>query len=401
MAGWNVGIYASLSKYGEFNLKELDANGVYKWVADWDVGQAPGIADVWQYNCSVGLGKYTLKLDKDVDITGKLIQSVKAPAQLETDPNGQYPVKAGAFVDFDYSTTSIVGGKMLISSPDGINKIPKLGPDGSFIFNQKDGDRMWVFIKDKISTGQSLNWNNIQNKPTIPSVEGLAKESELADYVKKSEVPKLPDLNGYALKSELPSLKGYAKLTDIPSVVGLVKEAELNDYVKKSDIPKIPDLSGYATVASLIDYAKKTDLPDFSQFVKKSEIPKLPDTSNFATKDVVQQVQTTADSASNKAEQAQSTADANKKDLDNIKANNQVSQVTSGDFNNLTENKTYEISSNSGYTHAPVSGKKGILVVHAGQQCLVQVFYAVDDFVYRRIRYANQWHDWKWNNDWN
>ena len=152
MAGWNVGIYASLSKFGEFDLKELEANGVYKWVADWDADQAPGIADIWQYNCSAGLGKYTLKLDKDVDITGKLIQPVKAPEQLETDPNGQYPVKAGAFVDFDYSTTSIVGGKMLISSPDGINKIPKLGPDGSFIFNQKDGDRMWVFVKDKIHT---------------------------------------------------------------------------------------------------------------------------------------------------------------------------------------------------------------------------------------------------------
>lgn len=150
MNGWNVGLYASLSKYGLFNMDEFKTNHVYKWVADWDVAQAPGIADVWQYNCSTGLGKYTNKLDKDVDITGKLIQSVQTPEQLETDINGEYPVKAGAFVDFDYSTTKIVGGKMLISSPDGINKIPKLGPDGSFIFNKKDGDRMWGFIKDKI-----------------------------------------------------------------------------------------------------------------------------------------------------------------------------------------------------------------------------------------------------------
>ncbi len=150
MNGWNVGLYASLSKYGLFNMDEFKINHVYKWVADWDVAQAPGIANVWQYNCSTGLGQYTNRLDKDVDITGKLIQSVKAPEQLETDINGEYPVKAGAFVDFDYSTTKIVGGKMLISSPDGINKIPKLGPDGSFIFNKKDGDRMWGFIKDKI-----------------------------------------------------------------------------------------------------------------------------------------------------------------------------------------------------------------------------------------------------------
>ena len=147
----------------------------------------------------------------------------------------------------------------------------------------------------------------------IPSVAGLVKEAELADYAKKSDIPAPVDLSGYAKtdvvdavkttaesalstaekaqstananskaladkadKSAIPSLDGYAKLTDIPSVTGLVKEAELAEYAKKSDIPKLPDLSGYATVASLVDYAKRAELPDFTQFARKSELPVVP-----------------------------------------------------------------------------------------------------------------------------
>ena len=147
----------------------------------------------------------------------------------------------------------------------------------------------------------------------IPSVAGLVKEAELADYAKKSDIPAPVDLSGYARtdavnavkttaesalstaekaqstananskaladkadKSAIPSLDGYAKLTDIPSVTGLVKEAELAEYAKKSDIPKLPDLSGYATVASLVDYAKRAELPDFTQFARKSELPVVP-----------------------------------------------------------------------------------------------------------------------------
>lgn len=144
----------------------------------------------------------------------------------------------------------------------------------------------------------------------IPSLTGLVRETELAPYAKKSDLPDVSglaksttvdavkataesalsnaekaqstaDANSKALadkadKSAIPSLDGYAKLTDIPSVTGLVKEAELAEYAKKSDIPKLPDLSGYATVASLVDYAKRAELPDFTQFARKSELPVVP-----------------------------------------------------------------------------------------------------------------------------
>lgn len=176
-AGWKVGLYASLSKYGLFDLNELKLNNVYKWVAAWGNTQ-PGVADVWQYDCSVGLGKYTLQLDKDVDLTGKLVQPITEPTPLATDPNGQFQVKAGAFVNFDYSTTSIQGGKMLVASPDGINKIPKLGPDGAFIFINKDFDNIWAGIKDRIklpSVSDKIQWTNIINVPDLATQDDLKK----------------------------------------------------------------------------------------------------------------------------------------------------------------------------------------------------------------------------------
>lgn len=404
---FKVGLYISESPYqSRFNDSQLQAEHVIRWIANYS--KEPKNYDIWQKSGhgSGGFGSYTGDIDRDVD-QNEILKVVADDPVKDYKPTAEDIMIRQIILQPGYDSETGVYG--LGCSYDNGRTFRVYWTIYGQKFYQEDADRLWPFLKNKITNAMSIDWDSIQNKPKfvtpdelearldklsvptvkwsdiedrppIPSIEGLAKESELTDYAKKSEIPKLPDLSNYALKSELLSLKGYAKLTDIPSVAGLVKEAELADYAKKSDIPK---------------------MPDFSQFVKKSEIPELPDTSNFATKDAVQGIQTSVDSATNKAEQAQSTADTNKKDLDRIKANEQVSQVNSGDFNNLTENKTYEISSNSGYVHAPVSGKKGILVVHAGQQCLVQVFYAVNDYVYHRMRYAGSWHEWKWNNDWN
>lgn len=127
-------------------------------------------------------------------------------AASSTDPNGDYPIKPGAFVGFDYSTTALRGGVMLVASPNGKDKLPKLGPDGQFIFNIADSNNMWVLIKDKVqaalasaedlantantnaSKAQStadnaiaglagkldkadLTWSNIAGKPSIPDAD--------------------------------------------------------------------------------------------------------------------------------------------------------------------------------------------------------------------------------------
>ena len=204
---------------------------------------------------------------------------------------------------------------------------------------------------------------------TLAKSANVTIDTSLADYAKKSDLPKLDD---YAKKADIPQapdLTGYAKLTDIPSVTGLVKEAELADYAKLADVPKsmswsqitgkpilalksdIPNVSGFLKQADLADYAKKTDIPktpDLSVYAKKSDIPsldgyakmsdlpsvtglvkqtdlvgyaklsdipKLPDLTPYAKTSEVDEVKATADSALSTAEKAQSTANANSKAL--------------------------------------------------------------------------------------
>lgn len=149
--GWNTGLYCSLSNYAKFDNATLVKQGVYRWIAAWGSNQ-PSNADMWQYDSKTGLGSYTSALDKDVDIAGKLIKEPDSTVVEPTDPNGNYTIKPGAFVGFDHSTTELQGGEMLVASPDGQNKIPKLSPDGQFLFNNNDGDNMWTLIKPKIGT---------------------------------------------------------------------------------------------------------------------------------------------------------------------------------------------------------------------------------------------------------
>ncbi|HJA24075.1 MAG TPA: collagen-like protein [Candidatus Limosilactobacillus intestinavium] len=121
-------------------------------------------------------------------------------------------------------------------------------------FRQQDADGLWPFLIDKIKSIMSVDWDSIQNKPKFVTPDELETRLD---------------------KLSVPTVK-WADIEDkppIPSIDGLVKETELADYAKKSDLPTMPDLSGYATVSSLIDYAKKSDLPDFSKYALKNELP--------------------------------------------------------------------------------------------------------------------------------
>ena len=224
-------------------------------------------------------------------------------------------------------------------------------------FSDKDAASFWPFLKKYVSSlidGATIEWADIKGKPEV-----ITKD-QLEERLAKLAIPTsfswndITDKPKLALKDDIPSLDGYAKLTDIPSVAGLVKEAELADYAKLTDVPKsmswsqvtgkpilalksdIPNVSGFLKQADLADYAKKTDIPktpDLSVYAKKSDIPSLDgyakmsdlpsvtglvkqtDLVGYAKTSEVDEVKVTADSALSKAEEAQSTADANSKAL--------------------------------------------------------------------------------------
>nr|WP_302176651.1 GH25 family lysozyme [Limosilactobacillus mucosae] len=176
--GWNTGLYCSLSNYAKFDNATLVKQGVYRWIAAWGSSQ-PSNADMWQYDNKTGLGSYTSALDKDADIAGKLVKEPDSTIVEPTDPNGNYTIKPGAFVGFDHSTTELQGGEMLVASPDGKNKIPKLAPTGAFLFNNADGDNMWTLIKPKIQMPK-LDWSTITNKPDVALKSDVAAVSAVA-----------------------------------------------------------------------------------------------------------------------------------------------------------------------------------------------------------------------------
>lgn len=237
--GWNTGLYCSLSNYAKFDNATLVKQGVYRWIAAWGSSQ-PSDADMWQYDSKTGLGSYTSALDKDVDISGKLIVTPSTDTITNTDPNGNYELKTGAFVGFDYSTTSLQGGKMLVASPDGKNKIPKLAPTGAFLFNNADGDSMWTLIKPKIQmpkltwsaiTGKpdlvlktDLTWANISGKPSIPNADDTTTISS-------------GDLNGYTttgkyyMPNELSNYTNHPTGTDIGGFVMKVDSYHNGDMI--------------------------------------------------------------------------------------------------------------------------------------------------------------------------
>lgn len=185
--GWNTGLYCSLSNYAKFDDATLVKQGVYRWIAAWGSNQ-PSNADMWQYDSKTGLGGYTSALDKDVDIAGKLIKAPDSTVVEPTDPNGNYTIKPGAFVGFDHSTTELQGGEMLVASPDGQNKIPKLAPTGAFLFNNADGDNMWTLIQPKIQMPK-LDWSAITNKPDV----ALKSDLTWANISGKPSIPNADD----------------------------------------------------------------------------------------------------------------------------------------------------------------------------------------------------------------
>ena len=127
----------------------------------------------------------------------------------------------------------------------------------------------------------------------IPSIEGLAKTTDIeAAYAKKTE---LPDVSTLATKAEVEALKTEfvteETLTEninqfSTNVDGKINEAKgeleakvtevdgkLAGYAKKTELPSIEGLAKASEVETT--YAKKSELPDVSGLATKAELPSI------------------------------------------------------------------------------------------------------------------------------
>ena len=134
---------------------------------------------------------------------------------------------------------------------------------------------------DELKSGATPDLTDLKKQvnDNTNALQSKVGKDELADYAKKTDIPAIPDLTGYATAKQL---------TD-----GLSLKADktaLDSYAKKSDIPALPDLSDYVKTAALQDYASKTALDsyvlktDLASYAKKTDIPALPDLSKYALK---------------------------------------------------------------------------------------------------------------------
>ena len=125
------------------------------------------------------------------------------------------------------------------------------------------------------------------NSVVVDKLDVLTKEVLAAELEKAKST--------YALKSDLSE---FVRTSDISDVV---RTAALNDYQLKSEMPNVTEIvnstvdsKGFLTAhQSLIDYAKKSELP--IDYVSNSKLEELKtqltiDTSNFATKQAVDDV---------------------------------------------------------------------------------------------------------------
>ena len=126
------------------------------------------------------------------------------------------------------------------------------------------------------------------NSVVVDKLDVLTKEV-LATELEKAK-------NTFALKTDLSE---FVRTSDISDVV---RTATLNDYQLKSEMPNVTEIvnntidsKGFLTThQSLIDYAKKSELP--IDYVSNSKLEELKtqltiDTSNFATKQSVEAVE--------------------------------------------------------------------------------------------------------------
>ena len=121
---------------------------------------------------------------------------------------------------------------------------------------------------DLSTVAKSGDYNDLNNKPTIPNISGLASEAFVKNAINEAK------LNGSGSNIDLSI---YAKTADLSTVA---KSGSYIDLTDKPYIPSDPDLTPYAKTAELSNVAKTGSYNDLKD---KPNIPNIPTLSTVAT----------------------------------------------------------------------------------------------------------------------
>ena len=138
-------------------------------------------------------------------------------------------------------------------------------------------DELKAYI-DSIATGGVDLSDYVTKSELQAKLDALNINIDLSAYATKEELTQAInsiDLSAYALKTEIPSLNGYAKTTDLPTKVSQLE----NDSNYLSSIPV-----EYVTETELNAKGYLTEHQDLSAYALKTEIPSL---NGYATTEYV------------------------------------------------------------------------------------------------------------------
>ena len=142
--------------------------------------------------------------------------------------------------------------------------------EGEHFLTSDDEENIKTALKAELVTEETLTQNINQLSTVVDGKITEAKgevDAKLVDYAKKTE---LPSIEGLAKTTDVEAT--YAKKTELPDVSGLATKAE----VAAITVPSIEGLAKTTDVdTKLADYAKKTELPDISGLATKAELPSI------------------------------------------------------------------------------------------------------------------------------
>lgn len=206
-------------------------------------------------------------------------------------------------VKFDLASNGYYG--LVYSNDNGKTLHLLVGADGR-LFEQKDGDRIWPFLVDKVKSVMSISWDQIQGRPVlvtkgeldkrlssldIPSVDGLAKQIDLdnakatADSAesKAEQAQSTADANTKALQNVYTKEEADRKYwtaeqeqdakSNLSTNIQELIERQNSSNVKSVNNVK-PDDRGNVDI-DLTGYAKISDIPktmDWSQIIGKPNV---------------------------------------------------------------------------------------------------------------------------------
>ena len=163
-----------------------------------------------------------------------------------------------AAYELPVASTTILGGVKVGSGLEITNGV--LSATGGGVADAVD----WSKVQNKpnfANVATSGNYNDLINKPTIPSVAGLASEAYVNEKVAAIVIPEVPTKvseleNDKGYLTEHQSLEGYAKTADLAQVA---KTGSYNDLIDK---PTIPSTTGLASTKYVDDKVAAIVIPE-------------------------------------------------------------------------------------------------------------------------------------------